>query len=53
MQYMVQLAVSSAVQGLSYRSIGYASHTASKKDEPFCGVLSSLVEKVFKQAVES
>lgn len=50
---MVQLRVSSAVQGLSYRFTGYASHTRSKKDGLSCRVLSSLIEKDLKQAVES
>lgn len=52
-QHMIQLTVSSAVQDLSYRSIGSASHTRGKKDELSCRVLLSLLQKVLKWVVES
>lgn len=52
-QYMVRLTVSSAVQGLSFRYIGFANSIEVESDVLWNGVLSSWVEKVLKRAVES
>lgn len=52
-RYMVQLTVSSAVQGLLFRCIEFTNSIGNRKWSAEDGVLSSSLEKVLKWAIES